>query len=631
MGALSFAPTRTDAAAGAGAMLAALAARGPDGEGLWADPDAGIMLGHRRLAIVDLSPAGAQPMASADGRWMLCWNGEIYNHRALRARLEREGRRPAGGWHGHSDSETLVEAIAAWGLEPALRAAQGMFAIALWDRRERRLWLARDRFGEKPLYYARAGGRLIFASTPAALLADPALPRRIDADSAALLLRGGVVPAPRTILTDMHQLPPGSIADISADAVPPTDALAGRRWWHWREERAEASPLHDLDAAVAALGHALDGAVADMREADVPVGLFLSGGIDSSLVAARAMRVAAQPVNSFAIGFAEAGYDEAPHAEAIAAHLGTDHRTYRFHADEALDLVGLLPVAWPEPFADSSALATLLLAREARGAVTVALTGDGGDEMFAGYRRHLLAPRAWRGLRRVPGPLRRLAGTLPDALLARLTGGGPGAAEKRARLRRRLAEVRDFDSLYASLFDEWPDAEPVRASRARPGWHDAAAEPTALRRALALDIAAYLPDDILVKVDRAGMAVGLEARMPFLHPAVAAVAARLDERLLVQDGVGKIVPRALLAQSVPRRLFERPKAGFAVPVDRWLRGPLRSWAEGLLAPDALAADGLLDAAPIRARWQAHLAGTTDAAAALWPVLMLQQWRAHHGV
>ncbi len=631
-------------------MTAPMARRGPDHAGHWIAPDGAIGFGHRRLAIIDLSPAGEQPMHSACGRYTITYNGEIYNFAELARALEATGAAPA--WRGHSDTEVLLAGVRAWGLAETLERASGMFALALWDAQTRVLHLARDRFGEKPLYYGWTAAGFAFASSLAPLRGLPGFANGICQQALAGLMARAYVPAPLSIFQRLYKLPPGTLLSLPlAATAQPLDAaphegtgatgLTLSRWFDYGAQvlAGAGDPIDDAGEALAALEAALGGAVARQLVADVPVGTFLSGGIDSSLITALAQRAATRPVKSFTIGFDEAGFDEAAYAKRVAAHLGTDHTELYLGASDALDLVPSLPAFYDEPFADSSQLPTHLVARLARGAVTVALSGDAGDELFGGYNRHQQIPRLWRRIAALPPSLRRTmlgaAGALPPGLwdgLAGLTGRRQSHEFGRNARRglRVMAQAGSFDDLFDSFLDDWalrpgPLADPAPRGLRLHADPRLAALPLELAMMQA-DAVTYLPDDILCKVDRAAMAASLETRVPFLDPAVTMVAARIAPALKFRQGGGKAILKDLLYAHVPRELVDRPKAGFAVPVGAWLKGPLRDWAEDLLSQTALEADGLFDAGVIRARWAAHLAGTEDATQPLWSVLMFQAWR-----
>ncbi len=613
------------------AMAARLHHRGPDDGGAWVDAETGIALGHRRLAIVDLSPAGHQPMHSASGRWVLVFNGEIYNHLGLRRELEAAGAAPP--WCGHSDTETLLAAIEAWGVDAALRRCTGMFALAAWDRGERALWLARDRIGEKPLYYGWQGDTFLFGSELKVLRAHPCFAADVDRGALALLLRHNYVPGPYSIYRGISKLPPGTWLRLAADQ--------GDAWpvpyWSLAEvaERGMVQPFAGSEVeAVDAMERLLGDAVAGQMVADVSLGALLSGGIDSTLVTALMQARNTRPVRTFTIGFEEGAYDEASHARGVAAYLGTEHTELCLTGTDALALVPRLPAMYDEPFADSSQLPTHLVMQLARRHVTVALSGDAGDEFFGGYNRYCLGPRLWRKVGWMPAPMRnallRLAPALPDSLAARL--GAAQAHDKLNKLARVFAgrSIHNMDDLYCGLVSEWPNVTgvvigaelPANLLDQRERW-PRLSDPVA--RMMALDGLTYLPDDILVKVDRAAMAVSLETRAPFLDKDVMEFAWTLPIHMKLRDGRGKWILRQLLDRHVPRELMERPKMGFGIPLDRWLRGPLREWAETLLDESRLRLEGYLDPVPVREAWQRHLRGDANLGYRLWSVLMFQAW------
>jgi len=616
------------------AMTASIHHRGPDDSGAWSDSAAGITLGHRRLAIIDLSPAGHQPMVSDNGRWVMVYNGEIYNHRDLRAALDDTGQAPP--WRGHSDSESLLAAVAAWGVDKALARAAGMFALGIWDREKRELILARDRFGEKPLYYGRVGTDFAFASELKALRLLPDFAGEIDPAALRAMLGRGYVPADDSIYRGIAQVPPGCWLTVPSDGT----AGAPQAFYDYADVVAEgaANPISDEKEALSQLRQTMGGAVERQLAADVPVGTLLSGGIDSSLVTALAVERSRTQVRTFSIGFDEAGFDEAPHARAVAAHLGTAHHELYVTAADALALIPSLPTIWDEPFGDASQIPTFLVSRYAREHVTVALSGDAGDELFGGYHRHRALPALERRLRQVPARLRRTALSAGAAVppgwwtaLAEWRSGTARPAFFGHKIRRVLATARDAEDLgglYHGFLDDWHGHPAPLAGDVTLGstpFADTAAL-DATSRVMLADALSYLPGDILTKVDRAAMAVSLEGRIPFLDPQVAALAARIPTRMKVANGQGKVILRRLLSEYAPPALFDRPKAGFAIPLGAWLSGPLREWSESLLEPSALAASGLLDHATIRARWTAHCAGREDASQALWNVLMFQAWR-----
>ena len=618
-------------------MAKAIEHRGPDDHGVWIDPGAGLGLAHRRLSIVDLSPHGHQPMPSADGRFMLSYNGEIYNHADLRAALDGEGLAPERGWRGHSDTETLLQAIAAWGLDIALARSVGMFAFALWDRRDRTLHLVRDRFGEKPLYYGWAGRDFVFASELKAIRVHPDFDATVDRRALHAFAARTNVPAPLSIYRRLFKLEPGCIltlTNLEPFEAPPHQLI--RRYWSYEDvvRAGLADPITDEAEALTALEAALNTAIDGQSVADVPVGAFLSGGIDSSAVTAFYQQRSATPVRTYTIGFDEAGYNEADDARAVAVHLGTIHHEQIVTAAQARDVIPLLPAIYDEPFADSSQIPTFIVSRFARRDVTVALTGDGGDELFAGYNRHVSAPAMWRSIRHVPLGLRAAAsatlGRLPSSFWSAAASAMPGrtASNFGAKLHKALRTVghaRDFTDIYDNFLDEWAgERSPVIGG-------GAGAElpaPTALDDNVATmlrDATGYLPDDILTKVDRASMAVSLETRVPFLDHRLAAVAARIPLSMKVRGQKGKHILRQALFARAPAALFDRPKAGFAVPVGQWIKGPLRDWAESLLDPQRLASEGYFDPVIVAARWSDHLSGRRDSTAAIWSILMFQAW------
>lgn len=634
------------------AMTSPLFHRGPDAGDVWVGD--GIALGHRRLAIVDLSAAGAQPMASACDRWIIAFNGEIYNHLDLRRDLEAAGISSA--WRGHSDTETLLACIPHWGLDETLRRAAGMFALALWDRRERQLSLARDRMGEKPLYWGWAGSTLIFGSELKALRSHPGFPREICRAALAQYLRFSYVPAPRSIHRGIYKLEPGTVLEIkgAAPSAGPTEplrpgdrhgSLAIRRYWSLSGVIEEGcnTPFRDESEAITAVDRTVKAAVGRQMVADVSLGAFLSGGIDSSLIVALMQEQSSRPVKTFTIGFDNPAYNEAPHAAAVARHLGTNHSEMTVTDKDAQGIIPLLPDLYDEPFADSSQIPTFLLCRAARSHVSVALSGDAGDELFGGYNRYFWGPRIWQRLDQLPLFLRQMLGrgiqTMPIPFWDGLTGmlariGGPDIVrpgEKAHRLGSRLQHVRNLNDLYRSLVSEWNGADLIRGLEVEP--HSLLDDPLPnclsnlpAAQMMAQDMRTYLPDDILCKVDRAAMGVSLETRVPFLDPSVIALSAKLPAEMKIRDNQGKWALRQILYHRVPRELIERPKAGFGIPVGEWLRGPLREWAEDLLAPERLSQDGLLDPVPIRKAWAEHQSRQHDWTTRLWIILMFQAWR-----
>jgi len=624
-------------------MAYAITHRGPDAAGSWHHPALCVALAHQRLAILELSPAGHQPMASASGRYVIAFNGEIYNHQQLRHNLDAAGLAPT--WRGHGDTETLLAAIEAWGLESALQRCAGMWALALVDQQERVLLLARDRFGEKPLYWGLSGSgsrrALLFASELCALRAYPGFNNPIDRAALAQLLRFGQVPTPLSIYSGIAKLPAGHCLSIPLPLSSAAPLPISRPWWQLSSiiEAGSAEVFQNDAEALHVLEQSLSQAVAEQAIADVPLGAFLSGGIDSSLIAALLQRQSSQPLRTFTIGFEEAGFNEAPHARAVAKHLGTQHTETLLTSADARALIPQLPQLYCEPFADSSQLPTHLVCRAARHAgLTVALSGDGGDELFGGYNRYFWGPRIWNRLAWLPGLLRlglgRAITALPppawDALGQPLPMRQLG--HKAHKLAARLRHVQSSDDLYRSLVSEWRDPVALLQGEA-PDLPLTAIEQSLpeclssdpIARMMAWDSLSYLPDDILVKVDRAAMAVGLETRAPFLDHRVAQVAWRLPMAMKIRGKTSKWALRQILYQHVPRELIERPKAGFAMPIGQWLRAPLRSWASELLHPDRLSREGYLRPEPITRLWHQHLSGRYDHTTKLWSVLMWQAW------
>ncbi|MDP2794823.1 MAG: asparagine synthase (glutamine-hydrolyzing) [Sulfurisoma sp.] len=620
-------------------MAAALAHRGPDDAGDWADANAGIALAHRRLSVLDLSPAGHQPMVSASGRYVIAFNGEIYNHADLRRELE--AARQAIAWRGHSDTETLLAAIENWGLEPTLAKCVGMFALALWDCRERTLELARDRLGEKPLYHGRSGDMVLFASELKALRAHPAFRAEVDRDALALFLRHAYIPAPSSIYRGIRKLPPAAILRIDSDGRE-------RLRYYWSVADAVRQGLSrpftgTATEATDELERHLARAIGGQRVADVPLGAFLSGGIDSSTVVALMQAQATTPVRTFSIGFHEEGHDEARHARAVASHLGTAHTELYVTPREARDVITRLPEIHDEPFADSSQIPMFLVARLARRHVAVGLSGDGGDELFGGYNRYFVGGALWQRLSHLPIPLRgavaRALRTPSPAAWDRLHALVGPALPGRWRHTsvgdklHKLAGVIDAASpaeVYRRLISHWPDpAALVVGAGDTPTGPAGQAVPEMLddfvQSMMYLDTVGYLPDDILTKVDRAAMAVSLETRLPLLDHRIVEFAWSLPMSLKMRDGAGKWLLRQVLYRHVPRALVDRPKMGFGVPIDTWLRGPLRDWAESLLDAGRLRREGWLRPEPIRTCWEEHLSGRRNWQHRLWNVLMFQAW------
>ncbi len=621
-----------DPASTAQRMVDAIAHRGPDGSGSWGDPEAGVGFGHRRLAIIDLTPTGVQPMHSFDGRYVITYNGEVYNFRELKAELEARGHR----FRGTSDTEVMLTAIVEWGPEHAVRRFAGMFAFALFDRRTRTLYLVRDRLGVKPLYWTITQGVLLFGSELRALMAHPLFEKNVDREAISTVVRYSYVPAPRSVFTNVHKLPPGSILTLGAGHDPEIAP-----YWQLADalkHRGEARL--DFDTAVEALdGHLLE-SVRGRLIADVPVGAFLSGGTDSSAVVALMQKASNRTARTFTIGFVDSAFDESEQAREVARHLGTDHTEVMLEGKDALALVAAVPNWFDEPFADSSQLPTYLVSQMTRGHVTVALSGDGGDELFAGYPKYMWFDRIWRYAQRVPHPLRSAAGrglaAVPEPMLRGIANAvlDPGRAARIGEKARRLA---------AALAA--PTADAAVSSIDLVGVDDAALvigatgtlRPAAVSggeqwledqvsRMQARDTVSYLPDDILTKVDRCSMAVALEAREPLLDHRLVEFVWSLPEP--VHHGGGpKGLLRALLARYLPQSMIDRPKRGFSVPLADWLRGPLREWAGDLLAPEALRQEGLFDPVRVERLWARHLRGAEDNATGLYNILMVRAWSA----
>ena len=621
------------------AMTSRIAHRGPDDSATWVDRETGLALGHRRLAIVDLSPAGRQPMTSASGRYTTVYNGEIYNHRELRAELDSLGFE--GPWRGYSDTEVMLAAFDRWGIPKALERLIGMFALAVWDRKEKVLTLARDRLGEKPLHYGRAGTAFLFGSELKALAAHPDFPREVDRGVLAAFLRRNHVPAPHSIWTGIHKLPPAHYLEVR-DA----GRIIGRPVPYWDFARVAtegaAHPLPDSLERIDELESLLKDAVGRQMQADVPLGAFLSGGIDSSLIVSLMQAQSAEPVRTFTIGFSEGSYDEATHARAVAAHLGTRHTEHYVTPEDILAVVPKLPVIWDEPFSDASQIPTFLVSEITRRDVTVSLSGDGGDELFGGYNRHVAGKRLWDAAGWLPAGMRRgLAAALRHPATGRVSGDLMRMLPRRWRISgmadrlpkvARLLEADSAAAVYRQLVSHQIDPERYVIGGIEAEGMPAEGEPdfADMRQSMMyLDTLTYLPDDILVKVDRASMAVSLESRVPFLDHRVVEYAWRLPLSLKFRGGKGKHILREILFRHVPREIVERPKTGFTPPIGQWLAGPLRPWAEDLLDETRLRRDGFFDVARVRQLWAEHLAGHRRQEQ-LWDVLMFQAWWAETG-
>lgn len=643
-------------------MAEVIAHRGPDGAGTWTDPEISIGLGHRRLAIIDLSPAGHQPMVSSCGRYVLVYNGEIYNYRALRRELESECDTPAPAFRGHSDTEVMLEAISRWGLKRSLERFNGMFAFALWDRHLGELSLARDRLGEKPVYYGFAGKTFLFASELKALKRHPRFSGRIDREALTLYLRFGFVPAPYSIYRGINKLPPGGLLKVDVEwlerggkfspfpsSVHDSTVISPHHYWSPTEVSMKCARNclcpRDEEAAVSGLETLLRDAVRLRMEADVPLGAFLSGGVDSSTIVALMQAQSDKPAKTFSIGFYEVGMNEAGHAKAVAEHLHTEHVELYVTPEKARLVIPLLPNLFDEPFADPSQIPTFLVSLLAREHVKVSLSGDGGDELFCGYERYFMNRNLWRIIGWAPSWLRRgggrALGATPERLLDFTLGWLAPFIKKYGNIDAKvgkslhaLSEVmgcRFPEEIYLEALSQWRNptkltpgiSEPMTAYSDSKSWEDVS---DFTKRMMFRDAVVYLPDDILVKVDRATMGTSLEAREPLLDHRVVEFAWRTPMSMKLRNGQSKWLLRQVLAKYVPTELVDRPKMGFGVPIGVWLRGPLRDWAEELLDSARLNEGGLLSPGPIREKWSEHLAGVQNWEYPLWNILMFQAWR-----
>lgn len=617
-------------------MGATLLHRGPDDGGEWFDAEQGIGLSHRRLSIVELSLAGHQPMVSGEGRYVIAYNGEIYNHGVLREKLRAEGYQP--NWRGHSDTETLLAGFEKWGVQKTVEYANGMFAFAVWDRRQKTLTLGRDRLGEKPLYYGWQGSSFLFGSELKALKAHPAFKAEINRGAISLLLRHNCIPAPYSIYQGISKLEPGCLLSVSLENPDPRTIS----YWSTVDVAkigAENPFVGTPSEAVDELEKLAADAISQQMMADVPLGAFLSGGVDSSSVVALMQAQSSRPVKTFTIGFHEEHYNEAEHAKAVAQHLGTDHTELYVTPQDSMDVIPDLPNMYCEPFSDSSQIPTFLVSKLARQHVSVSLSGDAGDELFCGYNRHRIAAGPWQKLARVPRALRIAAATGITSMAPQrwndLSRGIPGMQKFRNigdKLHKGASVLasRSIDELYLGLVSHHKDpAELVIDGQEPPTLLDNNISELAplsdVQRMMLLDQITYLPDDILTKVDRAAMSVSLETRVPFLDHRLVSFAWTLPQSIKLKDGQSKWPLRQLLYRYVPRELIDRPKMGFGVPLDSWLRGPLKDWAEELLDERRLKQEGIFNHRPIRKLWSEHLSGTRNRAYLLWDILMFQAW------
>lgn len=630
-------------------MASTMVSRGPDDSGQWADPAAGIALSHRRLSIIDLSEQGHQPMQSANARYVISYNGEVYNFKELRSDLDAEYP-----FKGSSDTEVMLAAIQKWGVEEAAKRFVGMFAFALWDMQEQALYLARDRLGIKPLYYGKLGKDLVFGSTLSPLRAHPGWRGEIDHNVLALFLQRNYIPAPYSIFRSVYKLPAGTILTLrrgvleSAEIDPEASNLSGpentirpTRFWSLAKvlEEGESNPIECSESeSLESLEEILTEAVRGRMISDVPLGAFLSGGIDSTLVVALMSRLSSR-VKTFTIGFEDETFNEAGFARDTASHFGTEHTELYVSSDEAMKVIPELPGTYDEPFADSSQIPTYLVSQLARQHVTVALSGDGGDELFAGYNRYTLGQRLWSLSRKLSKPARSalasMLTTIPvagwEAVLKPVKGMLPGALGSRPlgesiQNFENILRAESVDSFYERLTSHWPELDSlVPGSTAVRGVTNDLRLSDPVRRMMALDLGEFHPDDILVKVDRASMAHSLEVRVPIIDHRVVELSARLPLSMMIKAGQGKWPLRQLLFKHIPEVTMDRPKRGFAVPVNEWIRGPMRDWAEQLLSESRLRNEGFLNPDPIRERWQEHLTGKRDWKNSLWGVLMFQAW------
>lgn len=615
-------------------MTSCLRHRGPDSGGIWVDARAGIALGHRRLAILDLSPAGQQPMVSANSRYVITYNGEVYNHQTIRKELAALGHR----FLGTSDTEVMLQAFSEWGVEASLKKFVGMFAFGLWDSVSSKLYLVRDRMGEKPLYYGWSGNVFLFGSELKALRAHPQWRNEINRDVLTLFFRYNYIPAPYSIYKGIFKLPPGTFLSLEINDLKPGSLTDPMHYWSLQRV-AEEGTRHQFSGteteAIAELNLLLKEAVSGQMVADVPLGAFLSGGVDSSTVVALMQAQSTKPVKTFAIGFHDIAYNEVEYARAVAKHLGTDHTELYVTPEQAMDIIPYLPSLYDEPFADSSQIPTYLLAKLTRKYVTVSLSGDGGDEVFCGYNRHVQLSRIWRIIKNVPKPLRRSLATLlcvppaswSDTILRQKK---TGVLADQVQKLSSILGMDDPEQMYLRLTYFWEkpaslvlnSSEPCTILSERDRWP---ALPSFLDRLLYLESATSLPDDMLVKVDRASMGVSLEMRVPLLDHRIVEFSWRLPLSMKLRNGVGKWVLRQLLYQYVPQTLIERPKAGFGMPIDVWLKGPLRDWAEGFLNEDRLEREGYLNPDIVKSHWVEHLKGRRKWQQHLWGILMFQAW------
>lgn len=649
-------------------MADTLEHRGPDDKGVWCDPANGLALGHRRLSIIDLSPSGHQPMTSRNNQYVIVLNGEIYNHIELRNELDLLN--PDHKWNGHSDTETLLAAFEEWGVDKTLNKSIGMFAIALWNVSSQMLYLIRDRFGEKPLYYGWIhtdnGKVFAFGSELKALRAYPGFRNSISRDSLKQFFKYMYVPAPYSIFKSIYKLEPGSI--LSLDVPPKTEpnelphsfneedflheSLRIKKWYKFKKLVSAASKnlIEDELEATNLLEQRLDETIKIQSLADVPLGAFLSGGVDSSAIVALMQRQSNTPIKTFTIGFEETQFDESQYAMEVASHLGTEHHEMRVTSNDALSLIPQIPNLYDEPFADSSQIPTYFVSQAAKKEVTVSLSGDAGDELFGGYNRYLWAPQLWKKINWMPFPARKFLGeTLRRVPLnfwdqvgnyynffRSESKGVARLGDKVSKTALRLRQVDSLDELYKSLVCEWPNTDTLVKTNSKEQINsrllDLIEDPLpkkalqdAESRMMYWDTISYLPDDILCKVDRAAMGNSLETRVPFLDHRIVELSSRIPLNMKIKDGIGKSVLRNILYKHVPKNLIERPKAGFGIPLGSWLRGPLKPWVEELINPDRLEREGYLEPVLVTTIWNEHLSGRRDWSFRIWSVVIFQQW------
>jgi len=633
-------------------MSSTLTHRGPDDAGTWINEESGIAFGHQRLSIVDLSSVGHQPMMSPCGRFSVIFNGEIYNHLQLRDKLNASAYKQS--WKGHSDTETLVSAFSQWGIEKTLEQLVGMFAIAVWDIRIKKLYLIRDRFGEKPLYYGWSNNTFLFGSELKALRSYKGFNNEIDRNVLSLYMQYMYVPSPYSIFKDVYKLDPGCILEIddSGKVQPPEQITSSvfnakgisiKQWYSLSKiaKNSQNNLIEDENEAIELLEKTLLESVQSQLISDVPLGAFLSGGIDSSVIVSLMQKVSKNPVKTFTIGFEESAFNEAIYAKDVAKHLGTDHHELYITASDAIEVIPSLPTLYDEPFADSSQIPTYLVSQLAHQSVTVSLSGDAGDELFGGYNRYLWGSRVWNKVKWIPPNLRSIVGgviqKLPVSEWDKLGHSLPNKyrvssmGDKAHRMAHRLKTVKNLDDMYHSLVTEGYREESLVINDGLvletklDNYNIISSISESEQRMMLWDSLTYLPDDILTKVDRAAMGVSLETRIPFLDHRVAELAWRLPLEMKIKNGEGKWPVRQVLYKYVPRELIERPKAGFAVPVGQWIRGPLREWASDLLDETRIQREGYFNPKLVKELWEQHLSGRHDWTPRLWAILMFQAW------